>query len=99
MAYITYNYNGYFRADAIKYSVDQAKTCAGVLIDRDKVLTAAHCVISAFNLTLNNESNIINITQNNVLKHRVQLGFKARCNNIKYSTQLVYIKSIIVVIE
>ena len=78
--------------------MDQATTCAGVLIDRDKVLTVAHCVISAFNLTLDNESNIINITQNNVLKHRVQLGFKARCNNIKYSTQLVYIKSIIVVI-
>ena len=98
-AYITYNYNGNFKRDGVDTVVHKAVNCGGVLIDRDKILTVAHCIISVFDFTYQNKNYTINVNPTDVSNHHVQLGFKARSNKIKYSTQMVRIKNIILVFE
>ena len=77
----------------------KAVNCGGVLIDRDKILTVAHCIISVFDFTYQNKNYTINVNPTDVSNHHVQLGFKARSNKIKYATQMVRIKNIILVFE
>ena len=72
--------------------------CAGSLIDRDKVLTVAHCILNEYESILDPVAQTITINPNSTSSSQyVELGFAKRSfTDVKYPTIRVFIKKIII---
>ena len=72
--------------------------CAGSLIDRDKVLTVAHCILNEYESILDPVAQTITINPNSTSSSQyVELGFAKRSfTDVKYPTMRVFIKKIII---
>ena len=70
----------------------------GSLIDRDKVLTVAHCILTEYESILDPVAQTITINPNSTSSSQyVELGFAKRSfTDVKYPTMRVFIKKIII---
>ena len=91
-------HNSNVKINSVDHSRTKSVKCAGSLIDRDKVLTVAHCILPEYESILDQVAQTININPNNTSSSQyVELGFAKRSfSNVRYPTMRVFIKKIII---
>ena len=96
LTHITFIYNNNIKINGYDHTISKTLKCGGSLIDRDKLVTVAHCILTEFEYVIENKTHTININSLSISSHYVELGFSLRQNSkIKYPTLRVYIKEII----
>ena len=81
----------------INHAISKTLKCGGSLIDRDKLITVAHCILTEFDYVIENKTYKISFDSNDISSHYVELGFSSLKNSkIKYPTRRVYLKKIII---